>query len=429
MEQNNVIIISNTKSFAKSFANKILLLRKSDTISVLNYKEANSKLNNQNSSLILVHIEDEHCLDFVKQLRILNNFKNSSIIMIANCFDGDFLCKAFDSGIDDFVSEDIDETSLNMRIMWALKKNLLKNIENRNSNLLSLIEITDKQGFYQKPYTQMLFEREYKKCITKYEKTIFMIISPDISCKNDNTTKDISQILYTNLRKNDLCGLGPDNKFYLMLYKTDENGARTLFQKINDSLSFEKTISASAKLIQDNETFKEIERLINKKLSESLNAVNTFSFIQNQKNSKKIEKTQTENNIIIENPLKNTKKIKYIQNDFAKKMEKIISPIFFKMQAIYEPKLFDTDILQIFNNTDAEFIIKKDNNKSEIIIKYGTDCTLEIEITETFKRKTHSELVKLTQENINEEKIETIIQTVAETFRKNLYKTEEENLL
>ena len=121
--------------------------------------------------------------------------------------------------------------------------------------------------------------------------------------------------------------------------------------------------------------------------------------------------------------------IKYLQRDFAKRMEKLISPAFFKMQAIYEPKLFNTDILQVFNSSECRFIIKKENNKSEIVIKYNNDRQIGVEITENFKFKSNKEELSFSQEEFSSEKVENIIQTVAEKFRKNLYKNEEESIL
>lgn len=425
MKENNVIIISDNKAFADKFAPKILLLRVSDSIEIMDYKKAKSKLNNHHPDLIIIHSDRTEQLNFIKEIKNFSNAKTASIILVSDNRESDFLCKAFDNGIDDFIEENADETVLNMRIMWSIKKKLLSDTEHKKSTLLSLIEITDKNGYFQKTYTQMIFEREYKKCLTKYEDTVFMIISADIRCKSQSANNAIEEALSKNLRKSDICGHAPDEKFYLILHKTDEKGAKNFFRRINNILPFETSISAAAIRISSVDNFKVAEKNLNKKLVQSLTNVNTINIVETPPKNISVEKTDR----LSEQQPKVQTNIKYLQKDFAKRMEKLISPAFFKMQAIYEPKLFNTDILQVFNSNECRFIIKKENNKSEIVIKYNNGRQIGIEITENYKFKTNTKELSFSQEEFSSEKVETIIQTVAENFRNNLYKNEDENIL
>lgn len=425
MKENNVIIISDNKAFADKFASKILLLRVSDSIEIMDYKKAKSKLNNHRPDLIIIHSDNTEQIDFIKEIKNFSNAKTASIILVSDNRESDFLCKAFDNGIDDFIEENADETILNMRIMWSIKKKLLSELEHKKSTLLSLIEVTVKNGYFQKTYTPMIFEREYKKCLTKYEDSVFMIISADIRCKSQSANKSIEEALAKNLRKSDICGHAPDEKFYLILHKTDERGAKNFFNRINNILPFETSISAAAIRISSIDNFKVAEKNLNKKLVQSLTDVNTINIVETTPKNISVEKI----NRLAEPTQKVHTNIKYLQRDFAKRMEKLISPAFFKMQAIYEPKLFNTDILQVFNSNECRFIIKKENNKSEIVIRYDNGRQIGIEITETYKFKTNTKELSFSQEEFSSEKVENIIQTVAENFRNNLYKNEDENIL
>ncbi len=427
MKENNIIIISDNKNFATKLSSKILLLRTSDIVGIMDYKKANSCINNQSADLILLHAEEAEQVNFVRRIKKFSNLKRTSIILISNNAESDFLCQAFDFGIDDFIEEDVDETVLNMRIMWCLKKKLQSDMLYKKSSLLSLIEVTDKNGYFDKIYTQMIFEREYKRCLTRYDETTFMIISADIRCKTATANKTIEEALSKNLRKNDICGHAPDDKIYLILHKTNEKGAKKFFQRLNDLLPFETSVSAAAMRISGIEDFKIAEKNLNKKLISALTSVNTLNFIETaQKNITVKEESVGK---IINNTKNSHSNIKYLQKDFAKRMEKLISPAFFKMQAIYEPKLYNTDILQIFNSNDCRFIIKKENNKSEIVIKYDNGKQISIEITENYKFKTNKKELIYSQEEFSGEKVESIIQTVAENFRNNLYKNEDGSIL
>ncbi len=427
MKENNVIIISDNKNFAANLASKILLLRSSDSVGVMDYKKAGQKANNHPADLVLIHTDEIEQLNFIKTVKNFSNLKRASILLVSDNRGSDFLCRAFDFGIDDFIEENADETVLNMRIMWCLKKKLLADMSHKKSSLLTLIEVTDKNGYFEKTYTQMIFEREYKKCLTRYDNTIFMILSADIRCKSPNANKTIEEALAKTLRKTDVCGHAPDEKFYLLLYKTDEKGAKKFFQRLNNVLPFETSVSAAAMSISGIENFKVAEKSLNKKLIQSLTSVNAINIVETApKNLPSKPENVDRLNDRQKNGLAN---MKYLQRDFAKRMEKLISPAFFKMQAIYEPKLFNTDILQVFNSNECRFIIKKENNKSEIVLKYNNDRQIGVEISETFKFKVNKEELSFSQEEFTSEKVENIIQTVAEKFRKNLYKNEDESIL
>ena len=427
MKENNVIIISDNKDFATDLASKILLLRSSDSVGVMDYKKAGQRANNHPADLVLIHTDDIEQLNFIKTVKNFSNLKRASILLVSDNRESDFLCRAFDYGIDDFIEENADETVLNMRIMWCLKKKLLADISHKKSSLLTLIEVTDKNGYFEKPYTQMLFEREYKKCLTRYDDIIFMILSADVRCKSQSANKTIEEALVQTLRETDLCGHAPDDKFYLLLYKTDVRGAKRFFHRLNNVLPFETSVSAAAMCISGIENFKVAEKSLNKKLVQSLTSVNAINIVETAPKNIPVKTEQTDR--LTERQKGGLANVKYLQRDFAKRMEKLISPAFFKMQAIYEPKLFNTDILQVFNSNECRFIIKKENNKSEIVIKYNNDRQIGVEIVENFKFKSNKEELSFSQEEFSSEKVENIIQKVAEKFRNNLYKNEEENIL
>ena len=94
--------------------------KKLDLTSSMNQKEKEIEITNKNNTV--------NSIDKIDLLEYSINNKNVEI-----------------SEENDFIEEEADETILNMRIMWCLKKKLLAELTHKKSSLLSLIEVTDKK--------------------------------------------------------------------------------------------------------------------------------------------------------------------------------------------------------------------------------------------------------------------------------------------
>lgn len=422
MKNNNIIIISDDIKSAKKFADNIVLLRSYDHLQILNKDNCFLELENQYPDLIMLHIKRDKDIEIINRLKQMDNIKRTSIIVLIEQDDKEILCSAFDAGVDDYMNINTDDTEAVMRIMWGLKKKYILDNSAKKSDILDYMEVTDKaSGFYNKKYTQKIFEREYKNIIKSGENAIFMVISSDLSDRNNLTQRALGDVLQKVIRTNDIVGFTTNDRFYMLLFNTTEIGAKTLFDRINQELNNKATVSAAAITISNckDKSFNETEKFLAHSMGKALLKSNSFIFEKDFKQPV----LSFDNSSILNN--KNNGNIK---NIFLAKTEKIILPLFFKMQAIYEPKLFNTKFFQVNNDKESRFFVQSKNYASEISILYGDYSRLTVEIKNTFKGNSNIQKVIFEKEDFTSEKIEDIMQNVLENFRNIIYNNEEEVL-
>ena len=414
MKIHNVFIISDDKQTAEAAASKILLSRKNDSVYIEKYANALSACAKQHPDIIFLYVENEQQVELIKKIKNEESLKNCFIIMSAKNSDNEILCKAFDAGVDDIIDINDSETVFSMRIFWALKNKVSREAAAKRAEILSSQKITDKDtGFYLENYTRQIFSKEYQKYITNYQKAVFMMITADKHCRSLFSVFDAGKIIKSVIRTNDMVGYTQDNKIYLFLRKIDEKGAKIFYEKINNLLPFDISVSAAVLNISSCEKFSEAERILNKNLEKALENGNTFVFAGDFKPINplfdKINPTFSESLI----------------KEMKKSIEKIATPVFFKMQSIYEPKLYDTDISQNFGDKECSFVIKNRDRKTVIAIKYSDSEEIKIELKETCKQNTDYDTKTILKSEFTGEMLENIIQYCAEKFRKSLYKRED----
>lgn len=421
MSENNIFIISNNKTKAEDFVKKIVLLRSSDSVGIVEKENALNFFHNKQPDLILLHIEDKEDTALVQRLRCIKSIDNTSIIILTEIDDAEMLCDAFDYGADDFMRIDSEDTELIMRIMWGVKKKILLDVSAKKNDILSKADITDLEtGFYNKNYTRKIFEQEYNNIVLNKLNAVFMMVAADLDCKNQITKNRFAEIIKKVIRANDSCGFAQDGRFYILLYKTTEIGANCVFERLNSLLPLSVTISASAIKVGEN-CFSDSEYSLNKNLGAALAKSNNLIFISNRAEIKPEIKFGTKSEKIT--------LPKNVKNIFIAKMEKMLIPLFFKMQAIYEPKLFNTKISQNIGETESSFLIKSTNLISEITIKYENYMKdILINVIEIIHDEKFCSNYSFGNKDFSIEQLETIMQSVLEKFRKTLYDSEEELL-
>ncbi len=106
MQDNNIIIISDINLVAEKFGSKILLLRSIDSIGILSYQEALKNLDINNPDLIILHYEKNKDLEIISEILNDKPVNFAPLILLMETPDNDVICKAFDYGIEDFISEE-----------------------------------------------------------------------------------------------------------------------------------------------------------------------------------------------------------------------------------------------------------------------------------------------------------------------------------
>lgn len=162
--------------------------------------------------------------------------------------------------------------------------------------------------------------------------------------------------------------------------------------------------------------FEDAERILKKNHTQALKQQNTFIFIDENFD-------KTENGFFDKSDLKE-KNLAILKRVFLNKIEKIITPIFFKMQAIYEPKIYNTVINQNFSETESIFSINGKSCSLNISILYNDYTYMHVIITENIKGEITTQKMTFEPNELTAIRLENIIQTAVESYRKNSYESD-----
>ena len=138
---------------------------------------------------------------------------------------------------------------------------------------------------------------------------------------------------------------------------TDLNGAIFVLNKIKDKLSYD--ICAGISDISD-KIFDKFEHCALKALAESLALNSDYTLAKD-------EQTETLDDWLVD---KSVNDFKLFRQMFNKKLEKVITPVFYRLQQTYEEKLFDTKIEQYVDENRCEFNLKSKKGDSSLKIIY-----------------------------------------------------------
>lgn len=411
LHEDNIVIISNNKIFAEELKAKILLLRAFDSIAIYDYENAVKSLSKKIPNLIFIYSENSDNTGIIKKIKFNESLKHIPIILLVDNFNQEKMINAFDDGIDDFTISDISEAQILMRLMWGLQKNqLLKELKTQSQILESIGAIDKDSGFYKSEFTKKIFKSKFEELAANKSNAVFMTLCADISCKNILPQSFLASILKKSIRREDIVGFAPDNKFYIILNKTDKNGAIKVYEKIKNSLIDTYSVSAAATRIK-NDDFEKAERFINKNLTDALIKGSSLIFAD--------EESTKGFGWLDRQDLKETN-FKMFQQIFVKKFAKIVTPVFFQMQTILQDKLFETKVEQLVNESETIFSIEKLPYKSYIKIKYPGYTKINIDIVHISNKDKTTERITFDLNELTQLKLEEILQELVKKFQENI---------
>ena len=362
------------------------------------------------ATLVIIHTifsnSKKETIELIKNLR---SNEAICIILLAKEYDEELILTSYDSGIDDFVMSDADAFELVIRVINNIKHNSIKLKTLRNSKILEQLHVIDElTGIYSYNYSQQVIENAIDNNL--YKEGIFMIVSPSEETKTTFSIEKMSSAVSKSVRVNDIVTLGRGTRFYIFLPKTDVNGALVVFNKIKENYGENYELRVGISEIT-NKTFNDFEKDALQALSDAL-ATNTDYVLAEAK-----EATLDEWLEDTENKPQNYKIFKQI---FNKKLEKVISPVFFRLQKTWENKLFETEIEQSTNDNMCIFHLKNKKQDSTLRIIYpgfakiivtinhdGLDSPENKEIQLSLPKVTQKELINIVEEFIKDFKYTT----------------------
>ena len=404
-DKNSILLISDDKNFAEVLKSKLIFLRKDDAIITSNFDEAEQNLKLSLANIVLVH-ESTSKTETSELIKFLRQNKDICIILLAKAYNEEFILTCYDIGIDDFAMSNAEAFELVIRVVNNIKHNSIKLQALQNSKILEQLHVTDETtGIYNYNYAQQVIENAIDNNL--YKDGIFMVISPSESTKLSFSLEKMSNAISKSVRVNDVVTFGRGARFYIFLPKSDINDALVVLNKIKENYGENIEICAGISGIA-NKSFSDFEKDALQALSDAL-ATNASYILADDK-----EETLDEWLEDTENEPQNYKIFKQI---FNKKLEKVISPVFFRLQKTWENKLFETEIEQSTSDGLCAFHLKNKKQDSTLRIIYPGFAKIIITITHEGLDSPENDEIQLPLTKVTQKELINIIENFIKDFK------------
>ena len=410
--ESNIILITNDDKATQILKPKLILLREIDNILLTKYSEAVENIKKELPEVVLLYCskDKDDCLELIKKIKTNEEIKKTSILLIVDNYDQDFILSAYDENIADYLTLNADDAEILMRTIWCIKKSLLMTTIQKQHNLLKDLTVIDKNtGFYTNEYCDKIFENEFKNLRKLEFDGVLMLIAANEESKIKLTQIQFAKAIKSSTRESDIIVHGNANRFYVLLPETNLKGAFCVWEKIKRTLGETYTINAGLGVVCE----KSFEALKTELLNALIEASSTSqdSVIVSEGEDKdysgnwleKINSTQ--------------KNFKLFKQAFDKKLDKVITPVFFQMQKAYEEKLFETQIEQYSNSTLSSFILKKESQTSELKITYPGFSKINVDIIHQGLDSPENKRISLDLTELDEIKLTQILENFIQEFK------------
>ncbi len=405
-DKNNILLISDDINLSKVIEAKLIFLRSNDFIILSGYNDAISKLKYTNADIVLIHENSSKnaTIDLIKKIR---EFKNVCIIFIANSYDKDMILACYDAGINDFTFYTADDFELVIRTVNNIKHNSIKLESYRYVQLLEQLNVIDElTGLYNYNYSKQVIENYIDDNLL--DDGVFLAISPSENSKTKFSVENMAKAILASIRVDDIATLGRGAKFYILLPKTDVDGAIVVLNKIKENYGDNFEICGGISNIS-HKSFEAMEHGALQSLSDAI-ATNTQYVVAQEKE----ENTLDDWLVSDDDEPKNYKIFRQI---FNKKMEKVIAPVFFRLQKAWEEKLFDTEIDQYTDSEQCVFHLKNKKQDSMLRIVYPGFAKIVIYITHEGLDSPENKEIQLSLTKISQKELITIVEDFIKDFK------------
>lgn len=343
---NRIVLISDDSDFFEYIKSK-LELRKSDELFTFSFDAVPDKFHLLESSVLIVNSENAK----EKTLDLLKFFKSTPVIVSAFNDDDAFRRKCYRAGMFDFMTILTPDAEFRARMIPALsiatlleKNKLYRKILIKNNVLKE-----DNEIFLDYNY---ILDRELED-IDKYsKKAVFVAISPNEKTKFMLKPAIIEAVLLNNIRRNDILMNYAPNKYFLLMFDTDITSAQKFWEKIR--VQFPDKLYAGFCTIVNQKR----QQLINEALNKLHEAINY---------DKDIVTTNNINNSIgiLQSSDSQYSNFKMFKKEFGRKIEQVITPVFYQIQQKYNGKIMGVTMEQGSGEGYGSFYVKG---------KYSSSC-------------------------------------------------------
>lgn len=359
---NRIVLISDDSDFFEYIKSK-LELRKSDELFTFSFDAVPDKLHLLESSVLIVNSENAK----EKTIDLLKIFKSTPIIVSAFNDDDSFRRKCYRVGMFDFMTILTPDAEFRARMIPALSVATLleKNKQYRKILIKNNILKEDNEIFLDYNY---ILDKELEE-IDKYsKKAVFVAISPNEKTKFMLKPAVIEAVLLNNIRRNDILMNYAPNKYFLLMFDTDITSAQKLWEKIR--VQFPVKLYAGFCTVVNQKR----QQLINEALNKLHEAINYD------------KDTVTTNNVansigILQSTDSQYSNFKMFKKDFGRKIEQVITPVFYQIQQKYDGKIMGVTLEQGSGDGYGSFYIKGKYSSSSFKITSPGFSKINIDIT------------------------------------------------
>ena len=357
MVEDNIILVTDSEYVTETVLSKLVLLRESDSIGVCGFDLAKKVLKTSRAAIVIVHAahEDDAFLNFITSIKS-NDYE---IILLVENYNQDFILKAYDRGISEYFSVESPDYEMLIRTVNCFKSHSAKVKSARDLSLLKQLDVVDNEtAFYKYKYSKELLADFIKD--SKVQNGMFIILTVDDSCKTGFSSEKLSRAIKQSVRCDDVVSIVKGGKFYIILPNIDKLGAFAVVSKIQAVVGEKTIIRAGVARIKE-KTFERLEKEAYAALSEACQSDETVVLLE--------EKVRTLDTWLDEDE-KDEKNFKLFKNAYNNKLEKVIAPVFYRLQKAYEEKLFHTKIEQYSDELQSVFKLTNEKQQSRLKITY-----------------------------------------------------------
>ncbi len=307
-----IALISDDSDFFEYIVQK-LVLRKSDELFCLNFNDLPENLDILSTSALVINSENAKN----QTAEIVSLLKDSPVIVFAYNSEEEYKINLLKNGALAFVTPLTSDDEFQAQVISALHKLsvLQKNKQYREILVAKNLITTNNEVFLD--YNTIL-DKELEKINETSASAVLAAISPNEKAKFLIQPNQIETIILNNIRRNDVLMSFAVNKYFLILYDTDIEGANKIWAKICGQIP-EKIYAGFVKIFS-----KTREQLVNEALNKLHEAINYEKVYTSMKSSE----TSMRGNF------------KLFKQEFNKKIEQIINPVFYHVMQKYNGRLY-----------------------------------------------------------------------------------------
>lgn len=398
----NILLITNTKDIIDAFADKLALLRNGDQISYCDYEDAPDIVFANHPDIVILHEHDnfEKTLGLIKYIKT----KNCSILLMVNKYSRNNVLDAYDEGIDDYFYANSDPSEILIRIVNCIKK---QNCDFKISEYRNFLQkygvISENTGFYSKKCAQEVCAEEF--LLKDYSNGALTFIYFDTAGNSD--LAEIVSAIKNSVRFNDFVVNAGHFKFYIINKDFGAKGALAIINKIKHA-NIPCSINAGICEIKKY-TFNQAEKKAQCALSDAmLSGRETVIYAK--------QDTGMDDDWL-DIPSSSQKNYKIFKQVYLKKLEKVITPVFYRTQKDCENRFKNVKIEQYTDELQCIFRLSQGNHSSVLKIIYTGMTKIKIMINHAGLYSPENSEISIHVNKINTTQLSEIIERFIGEFK------------